>query len=115
MKIVVLDDSRTRAGQIAELLRKRKHDVVCCTASNEFMAATQESAPKMLFLDVEAWKKCKSIYNYFDWARKLADIPIVFYNAPDEFPGLQDRQRLEKDVVLNDQATVENIAESLTA
>ena len=114
MKVLVMDDSRNRGAQIADLLRKRKHDVVCCTATNELMAAVQDAPPKALFLDVDAWRKSRAVLLYFGWARRLADTPIVFYNAPEGFTGLQERPRLERDAVLNKQATVENIVESLT-
>jgi hypothetical protein len=113
MKVLIVDDQQKRATQLAELVRSRKVDAVVCCGSNEFMDALQGGSARAMLLDMETWRKGRSVYGYFGVARKLVDVPVVFYNAPEGFTALPDRPRLDKDTVLPTTATVETIAESL--
>jgi CheY-like chemotaxis protein len=113
MKILVVDETRARAAQLAELVRGKRHDAVCCSTSVELLDALQTGGARAVLLDMATWRKGKSINGYFGVARKLADTPIVFYNAPEGFSALPDRARLERDAVLPEAATVETIVESL--
>ena len=113
MKVMVVDEVQARATELAGLLSAKDHDVVCCGGSCQFMDAVQEQGTKAIMLDVESWQKGRSVYEYFDIAHRLADIPMVFYNAPEDFSELQDRPRLDKDVILPKPATADAIAESL--
>lgn len=112
MKILLLDESRKRVAQIAEAIGNGKHTVVSCTNSNDFMVAVTEETPDKLLLDVETWNNGKAIYGYFDVSRKLEDIPVVFYNAPEEFPGMADRPKHSKDHVLPKPSEAEAIVEA---
>jgi PleD family two-component response regulator len=114
MKVLVMDERRQRAGEIGELLRKKKHDVVECVCSNDFMTAIQESVPQAIALDLDSWNRGRAVYEYFGQARRLADVPIVFYNAPEDFSTLPDRARLERDAVLPKQSPVETIVETVS-
>jgi hypothetical protein len=114
VKIVVMDESRRRAVQIAEQLQRSKHDVTCFTMSNDFMAAIGRSPlPHRVALDMETWRNGRSIYSYFGVARKLEDVPMVFYNAPEDFVLLQDRPRHNKDEILPGPPVVEAVVEAL--
>jgi len=113
MKVLVVDDTRARAAQLVELVRAKRHDAVGCATSTELLEALQASGTRAMLLDMATWRKGRAIYGYFGVARKLADIPIVFYNAPEGFSGLPDRARLERDAILPESATAEAIVESL--
>ncbi|MBD3240491.1 MAG: hypothetical protein GF331_07885 [Chitinivibrionales bacterium] len=114
MNILVVDETRTRADELVRLIQKKDHDAVRCDGTSQFLDSLAKKGAKIVALDVESWQKGRAIYDYFDVAHRfLADTPIVFYNAPDDFAGLRDRARLDKDVVLPTSATVETVAESL--
>ena len=44
-------------------------------------------------MNVDAWYHGKAIFDYFDFAKKLDDIPVLYYNAPDNFNGIQEREQ----------------------
>lgn len=114
MNILVVDETRTRADELVRLIEKKDFKVVRCDGTSQFLDCLGKKGSRVIALDVESWQKGRAIYDYFDVAHRfLADTPIVFYNAPDDFSGLRDRARLEKDVVLPSSATVETVAESL--
>lgn len=113
MKVLVVDETQARATELSELLRQKKHDVVTCGGTCQFLDAIQTKGTKAILLDTDSWQKGRAMLEYFDIAPRLADIPFVFYNAPEDFSELQNRPRLDKDVVLPKSATVDAIAESL--
>lgn len=113
MKVLIVDDQQKRAQQVVELVGGKKVDAVVCTNSNELLDALKAGGVKAMVLDVETWRKGRSIYEYFGVTRKLVDMPIVFFNAPEGFTALTDRPRLDKDTVLPVGATAEQVAEGL--
>ena len=112
MKVMLLDESRKRAAQIAEAVGNGKHTLVSCGNSNEFMTALGETSADKLLLDVESWNNGKAIYRYFDVSRSLEDMPVVFYNAPEEFAGIPDRPKHSKDHILTKPTEADSIVEA---
>lgn len=113
MKIIVLDDSRSRRKQVAEMLQKKRHEVTSCYASNEFIAALDKNSSEMVMLDLESWNRGGAIYTYFKIPQKLENLPILFYNAPSNFSILKDRPRHPRDRILFKPTDVETIANNL--
>lgn len=111
MKIVVMDDTRKRREQIKEAISVHCKDVFDCYSSNDFVASIEESAPDLILLDMETWRKGKSIYNYLKLGKKLENIPIILYNAEEDTYFIQDRTRHDKDRVLSKPTEVESIVE----
>jgi hypothetical protein len=115
MKVLVLDELVNRAQQIAEQARGKNIDATCCSNSNEFLVALDQGKVGAIALDIESWQKGRAIYGYFGTVRRLVDIPIVFFNAPEGFTALPDRPRLDKDAILPVATPVETVVESLAA
>ncbi len=114
MDIIVLDGLKTRRNELTALLEKNRHKVVSCSSSNDFMTAVSSSTPTHVCVDVESWHQGRAMYSYFDIGKKLEAVPVVFYNAPQNFTALPDRPRNEKDYVLTKPTEVEAIAEALS-
>lgn len=113
MKIVVLDESKKRKEQISEILEKKKIDVVCCSLSGEFIETVEESTPDQILMDVDSWSTGRAIYNYFGFNKKLENVPILFYNAPENFVTINSRKRHNNDRVLNKPSEVESIVQAI--
>lgn len=113
MKILLLDDFRTRRNSLVEALQKKKHEVTSCYGSNEFISSLEKSKFEILLLDMESWNRGKSIYNQFAIAKKLENLPILFYNANMHFSMLTDRARHQKDRILFKPTEVEAIVTGL--
>jgi DNA-binding NtrC family response regulator len=111
MSVVVLDESRKRCAQLADALEKSKRPVACCRNSNEFMTKISGGLPDRIVMDVESWTKGRTIYAYFDIAKKIAEVPIVFYNAPENFATIEDRSKHGQDEILPAPTPVEQVAE----
>ena len=99
MKIVILDETKKRKNAMAELLEEKGCDVVRCSASGEFMETIDSSTPDKIFIDVESWKNGRALYTYFKFGRKLCESPITFYNAPEIFNGIAERNPNQGDKV----------------
>jgi DNA-binding NtrC family response regulator len=113
MKIVVLDDTHSRREKIKDSVTKLHHDVFDCFSSNDLISSIEESAPDLLLLDMESWKKGRSIYNYLKIGKKLENTPVILYNAEEDTYFIQDRARHEKDRVLSKPTEVDNIIDLL--
>jgi DNA-binding NtrC family response regulator len=100
MKILVMDEVKSRKTQIAEALEKSKHKVTQCSGSNEFITALEEQSLHCVCLDYETWHHGRSIYTYFKIAKKMERVPVIFYNAPVHFSALVNRSKHEKDQIL---------------
>lgn len=83
MTVLLMDDTRKRRGQIGELLLK-KHSVIECFTSNDFIAQLETTTPDLLLLDADTWKKGAAIYHYFRIGKQLEKMPVVLYNADEE-------------------------------
>jgi len=113
MKLVVMDDSRKRNNQLSELLRRKKHLVVSCGGSGEFMEALEKSSVDRILLNVDTWQRGNAIYKYFGVAKRLSGVPVVFYNAPENFINISARERNEADRVLTKPVEPEAVAEAV--
>jgi DNA-binding NtrC family response regulator len=100
MKIIILDDWRTRRNELADKLRKKRDEVIPLYGSSEFIETVEKGKGDFLLLDLESWNRGKSIYNRFGIAKKLENIPVIFYNAHTNFSGLDARPRHSKDRIL---------------
>jgi DNA-binding response OmpR family regulator len=109
MKILVMDDTRKRRNQIKEEIVKKGHEVTECFTSNEFMNRIGENKAELILLDADTWKKGKSIYNYFRIAKKMENIPVVFYNSEDDNMAIPERSGNERDLVLSKPTEIEAV------
>ena len=113
MKVLIMDGQEKRRDQIKDAIEKNQHEVIDCYSSNDFMVNVQENEPGLLVLDMDTWKKGKSIYNYFRVGNKLENLPIVLYNAEEDTFFIPDRDRHEKDRILPKSTDVETIADTV--
>jgi PleD family two-component response regulator len=113
MKVVVLDESRKRRDQFAEVLQGRGHTVTACSTSSEFMEAVQDSTPDAAALDVDSWTHGMALYKYFQFTDRLESIPVIMYNAPENYGGIAGRTRNEKDSILPGVKNAEPVADAL--
>lgn len=112
MNIVIVDESKKRTVQITEAMQKNKNAVTCCRSTNEFMTRISSGAlPGRIFMDVASWNNGKAITSCFDVGKKLAEVPIVFYNAHQEFSGIKDRPKHGQDQILLDPTPVETVVD----
>lgn len=109
MKIVVLEESKKRKEQIAHLLEEKGHDVIVCSASGEFMEMIENSTPDKILLNIESWQHGRAIYSYFNFSRKLDDTPITFYNAPESFTAIPDRNPNQDDKIFTKYTDIEEV------
>ena len=109
MKIVVLEESKKRKEQIANLLEEKGHDAVICTASGEFMETIENSTPDKILLNIESWQHGRAIYTYFKFSKKLDDTPITFYNAPESFTAIPDRNPNQDDKIFTKYTEIEEV------
>jgi DNA-binding NtrC family response regulator len=114
MKILVMDELKSRKNQIGEGLEKNKHKVTLCSGSNEFIAALEEQSLQCICLDYETWHNGRSIYTYFKIQKKFESIPTVVYNAPAHFSTLTNRAKHEKDQILPKPADAKAIIDTVT-
>ncbi len=113
MKVVVLDEMKKRNKQIAELLEEKGCDVVACTATGDFMNSVETSVPDKILMEVESWQHGKAIYNYFKFSRKIGEIPVFFYNAPENFSNIQDRSQNQNDKVFTKHTEIDEIVSNV--
>ena len=90
MNIIVLEEVKSQKETFVQLLEEKGHEVTACLASGDFMEAVESVMPDLILMNVQAWQHGLAMYNHFNFVQKLEDIPIVFYNAPDNFPGIAD-------------------------
>jgi DNA-binding response OmpR family regulator len=100
MRIIVLDESKKRTNQIVEFLQRKKYDYVCCSQSSEFVEAVTEKKADKILVEYDAWRHGRAIYNYLDFTRKMEDVPVVCYNAPESFTALNNRKKHSDDRVV---------------
>ena len=115
MKVMVMDEARKRGNHLADLLAKSRHSVICCHGSNDFLKSLMENKIDKLLLDFTTWHNGRMIYSYFGINGRLDSIPIVFYNTPEDFPGIQGRPKHNNDKVVTRPATIDAIISSATA
>jgi DNA-binding response OmpR family regulator len=113
MKLIIHDESRKRQVQLSDKLRQRNHEVIPAYSSGDLMERVQEQNPDMLLVDVSSWLRGRVIYNYFRFPEKLSSIPVIFFNAPENFSGLYNRARNDKDRVLSKPVDIDAIVDSV--
>ncbi len=114
MDVLILDEVKSRKAKLAETLEKRRYKVVQCGTSNDFLGAVSNSLPSLILLDVDTWHHGRSMYSYFQIGKKIENVPVVFYNAPENFVALGDRNRHEKDYVLQKPSEVESVVDAVS-
>jgi two-component SAPR family response regulator len=110
VRITILEESRRRKSQLREILEEKGHSVAAFSSSGEFMESVEQTAPDRLFINVDAWLHGRNMFNYFRFATKIAAIPVSFYNAPENFTALPERQHTSDDKVFGRQVDVHEIA-----
>jgi DNA-binding NtrC family response regulator len=113
MKVVILDDTKKRRSDLADALHKKRVEVTTYYGSNDFINAIEKNKFDLLLLDMESWNRGKSIYTRFGTAKRLENLPIVFYNAPANFSVLYDRPRHLKDRILPKPTEADAVVASL--
>ncbi|MBN1980920.1 MAG: hypothetical protein JW795_05275 [Chitinivibrionales bacterium] len=109
MNCLVFDETRKRRIQIERLLQEKGHQAKTCFGSGELMQLIDLGTIDRIFIDVESWCHSRAIFNYFNFAKRIQGIPIVFYNAPDTFVTLHDRNQHASDKVMHKNSTPELI------
>lgn len=109
MDVLILDEFKSRKVKLCEALEKRRCKVVQCSTSNDFISSINASLPNLILLDMETWHRGRSIYSYFQIAKKFEHVPVLFYDAPQNFTALPDRIRHDKDRVVEKPAEVDAI------
>lgn len=113
MKILLVDAVRSRRAQLTDALQKKRYEVTACISSNDFVTTVEKQKFDYLLLDMDAWIRGKSLYNYFGLSKKLENLPIVFYNSSMNFSILNDRPRHSKDRILFKPSEVDAILGSV--
>ncbi len=113
MNVLVVDELNTRRDKLMHAVEEKKHKAIACSLSNEFIDAIQEGKADKILLDCNTWREGRSIYGYLRFAGKLEKTPILFYNAPEGFTTLNDREPLEQDRVFPATMDVENLINSV--
>ena len=114
MKVLVYDESAKQRQLVVEALEKNKHTVTVCSNSNQFMTAVTEGVAGKIVADVGSMVHGRSIYNYFDIGKKIEKASVVFYNAEEEFAGVDFRPTTDLDVILHAPLDVSAIVEAVT-
>ncbi len=109
MKVVVLEESKIRKEEFSNLLQEKGHDVIGCSATGEFLEALNSSSPDRILMNVEALQHSKSIFTYFDSIKDFESIPIIYYNAPENYTGLADRLNTDQDKIIVKPVEVDDI------
>lgn len=113
MKILLLDDTKQRRTHLVELLQKKRYEVTACYSSNDFMNMVEKHKADIVLLDMESWYRGRAVYDFFGIAKRLENLPIIFYNASMNFSILNDRPRHTKDRILFRPSEVDAIVGSL--
>ena len=113
MNIVILDESRKRMAQIADVLEQKGNSVKSFYRSGDFMEALADFIPDTLLINADAWLRGRVIFNYFNFNKKIARYPIVFYNAPEHFAGMSDRTIYQNVKILKKKTDIDAIVEAI--
>jgi DNA-binding NtrC family response regulator len=114
MEVLILDELKSRKTKLAETLEKRRYKVVQCGTSNDFLNAVGTLSPSLILLDFDTWHHGRSMYSHFQAGKKIEHIPVVFYNAPANFVALSDRNRNEKDYVLQKPSEIDAVIDAVS-
>ena len=112
MKVVILDESHKRSGELVEAIKGLGHEPILCHSSSDFIDSLAQK-PGYVLMDVLTWFNGTSIYRYHRVGEKLAEFPVVFYNAIDGFSNVEGRHSNSSDKVLRNDCRVEEIVAPL--
>jgi DNA-binding NtrC family response regulator len=115
MKIVLLDDFKSRNVQVTDALEKSKHKVVSCSGSNDFIAAVEEQSMQVICMDFDSWHHGRSIYSYMNLLKKMESVPVILYNTPPKIAAIGNRTKHEKDVAIVKPAEIKAIMEAVAS
>lgn len=102
MKVLLLENSRKKRIALHEELEEKKVKVTSCSSSDSFLSLVSEDKGfDKIVMNEEFWDKGRSIYSYFNVASKLADIPLITYNANENFSNICDRAANSSDQILH--------------
>lgn len=113
MNVLLMDDTLKRRATIKEAIEKSKNKVNDCYSSNDFITFLENEPPDLVVLDMDTWKKGKSIYNYFRISKKLENIPVVLYNAEEDANFVPDRSRHDRDRTLSKPSELDTIVDTI--
>lgn len=109
MKIVILDEAKKRNNKLVELLEQKGHEAIGCFGSGEFMDQIESHSINRIFMDITSWQHGMGLFGYFRLAKKMVDIPITFYNAPENFNSISDRNPNQNDKIFNQPVDIDLI------
>jgi DNA-binding response OmpR family regulator len=113
MKLILVDDNRKRREQIKTAASKRQFRVIDCPTTNDFLTSIENEKVDLLVIETGAWKKNKSIFNYFKIGKELENLPVILYNAEEDSYIIQDRNRSDRDRILPKPTDVETLIEAI--
>lgn len=113
MTVVVFDEMKNRRQQIVHLLNAKGYSVKPCFASGDFMDILDRNSIDKIIMDVDSWRHSRAIFDYFNVSRKLQNIPIIFYNAPETFVSIHDRSQGIQDKVYQKTCAADAIVSEL--
>lgn len=113
MKLVILDEKKQHNIKLSDHAKQRGHKVVSCFGTNDFFDAIQDTSPDRLLIDVSSWNNNSVVSKYFDFTSKITDIPVVFYNSPENFTQATGREGCDADVYLVTGSQAEEIVEAV--
>ncbi len=61
MDVLILDEVKSRTTKLAQTLESRRHKVVRCITSNEFLGSVNSGLPGVILADVDTWQHGRSI------------------------------------------------------
>jgi len=110
MKVLVLDIGQKKSDSVRDAFSKKNLDAVVCTTSNEFMTAVTGSEFEKVYINMEAWKRGRCVYDYFLAWQRFEDKPVVFYNADENLPtAVGMRKSIDKDRVFYKPSDIEAV------
>jgi len=110
MNVAVLYENKRNRSELKAAIERKGHEVVLASNTNEFFELLGADTADAYILDMTAWYRGKSIYNYFAVPKKISETPVVFLNVPEGFTALEGRAPIPGDVLLEKDAGREEIA-----
>ncbi|MCL2845210.1 MAG: hypothetical protein FWE23_07155 [Chitinivibrionia bacterium] len=110
MKFVLLYEDKKKRIAVEKQFTDAGHQVITCESSNDFFIAVENGGFDRIIIDVKSWFRGLCVYRYFGIAKKIADIPIMFINAPEGFTVLDNiRERNPQDIYVLKEEGRENL------
>ncbi len=110
MNVVVLYETKRNRDDLKASIERKGHEVTLAATSGDFFEAVYEQIADTFVIDVRAWYRGSSIYEYFEIPTKLSDTPVVFLNIPEGFTTIEGRDPFPGDILLEKDASFDEIA-----